>query len=212
MDELPLFPAPAPAVFSDAAATKALFAPVLARLADIVEVPDAALAGQTPCDGFDVSELRRHTLAWLQFMAAALNDPAGATDRLDPETWQLGPGEEPGDIVRGVAADLNAAIDAGAAAEVVAMSEARMPGAAVLGMMLGEYIVHGWDIATATGRTWDADAAAASPAREFLEGIVAPEHRGPESGFFGVEQVAPDGATEFERLLCFAGRDPQWRP
>ncbi|MEL6982749.1 MAG: hypothetical protein AAFO29_10035, partial [Actinomycetota bacterium] len=81
---------------------------------------------------------------------------------------------------------------------------------------------HGWDLAVATDRTWtpanaDSDGGdrfeeASVAALAFLETTVAPEYRGPDSGFFGHEVEAPVDATAFQRLLCFAGRQPDWSP
>ncbi len=141
-----------------------------------------------------------------------LNDPAGAAERLDPGTWNLGPQRRPADLVRQGAADIESAIDAGAASALIVMSQARMTGDAVLAMALGEYLVHGWDLAVSTGRSWEAADVAAEPALGFLHTTIAPGHRGPDSGFFDEEVTAPPEATAFERLLCFAGRHPDWAP
>ena len=210
--ELPVFPATAPAVFTDRAATNALFGPVFNDLAAVVAVDPNLLDGSTPCEGFTVGLLRNHALSWLQFFAAALNDPTGQTDRIDTETWQLADGQDPSGVVTEAAADISAAVEAGVADQLVVMSQARMSGDCVLAMALGEYLVHGWDLATATGRTWRATDDAAEAALAFLTVTVAPEYRGPDSGFFGHEIAAPEGATPFQRLLCFTGRDPQWTP
>ena len=86
-----------------------------------------------------------------------------------------------------------------------------MQGAAVLAMALGEYLVHGWDLAVSTGAEWQAPAGAAGPALAFLESTVSPEYRGPDSGFFGAEVQPAPGATDMEKLLCFSGRNPKWR-
>ncbi len=216
--ELPVFPATAPDVFADAEAVAALFRPVLAELAVVVDVADDQLDRPTPCADYDVAALRRHVLGWLQFFAAALGDPTGEAPRLDPEAWDLADGEDPGAIVTRAGDRIEAAIEAGVAAELVVMSQARMPGDAVLAMALGEYLVHGWDLATATGRPWapaggsPADEAAATAALAFLQSTVQPEYRGPDSGFFGHEVTASEGASAFVRLLCFGGRQPDWTP
>ncbi len=209
-EPLPVFPTTAPAIFQDQEATKALFRSVLADLAVVVEVDEAQLGSPTPCAGFTVSELRRHILAWLQFFAAALNDPKGESDRLDPETWSLAPDQRATAIVAQASTDIETAIDAGVASELVVMSQAQMSGDGVLAMALGEYLVHGWDLAVATGRSWSAAGEAAEPALEFLHSMVAPEFRGPDSGFFDAEVVAAADATSFEKLLCFGGRQPNW--
>ena len=211
-DQLPVFSATAPEVFSDPTAAKTLFEPVLSQLARMVEVHDDQLAHPTPCQSYAVADLRRHILGWLQFFAAALNDPSGAAKRLDPDTWDLGPDQLPAVVVRQAAADIERAIDAGAASALIVMSQARMAGDAVLAMALGEYLVHGWDLAVSTGRSWEAADVAAEPALGFLHTTIAPGYRGPDSGFFDEEVTAPPEATAFERLLCFAGRHPDWAP
>ena len=210
-DELPTFPATAPAVFSDGPATKALFDPVLDRLAGVVEFASDAVSAPTPCEAYDATQLRDHVLGWLQFFAAALNDPEGDRARIDPMTWTLAEdGGDPAAIVRAAKVDIAAAIDDGVAGRLVTMSQARMTGDAVLAMALGEYIVHGWDLSRSTGADWSADAAACEAGREFLLGTVAPEYRGKDSGFFDDEvEVGPD-ASALDRLLAFAGRDPDW--
>lgn len=213
--ELPIFPATAPVVFGDRAATRALFTPVLDQLAAVVGIDDELLQGPTPCDGFTVEQLRTHVLAWLQFFATSLAEATAAadsTERVDPETWRLAADQDPGAVVSAAAVQLLAAADAGAAEQLVVMSQARMTGDCVLAMALGEYLVHGWDLATATGQPWTTSDDAAEAALDFLKTTVAPEYRGPDSGFFGHEVPAPEGAGPFEQLLCFTGRDPQWTP
>ena len=209
-DDLPIFPTTAPEVFGDTTATKRLFAPVFEELATAVDVADDALALPTPCANYDVAALRRHVLAWLQFFAAALDDPAATAARPDPEVWDLGADDRPSELVRAAAERIAAAVDGGVADRLVVMSQARMAGDGVLAMALGEYLIHGWDLAVATGRPWSAADDAAIAALRFLEATVSPEFRGPDSGFFDAEVAVDDDASALDRLLCFAGRDPAW--
>lgn len=214
-NDLPVFPTTAPDDFRDVDVTVARFDAVFDRLAAVVDVPHEQLDGPTPCASFTVADLRRHVLAWLQFFAAALNDPTGSTTRIDTDTWDLPPSDDPAGIVRAAAGDIAAAVHAGVVDGLVVMSQARMAGDGVLAMALGEYLVHGWDLAVATGRDTTAQQAlddAAVPALAFLRTMVAPEYRGPDSGFFDAEVPAPPGASPLVRLLCFAGRDPDWAP
>lgn len=203
---LPIVPTSAPSVFRDRDVLPGLFADVLDRLAVVVDIHDDRLHGPTPCAGFDVAQLRRHVLGWLQFFAVALDDPAGG-DRPDPDAVELGD-RSASDLVRAARADIEAAIAAGVADELVTMTNSRMRGDGVLAMALGEYVVHGWDLATATGRPYGPPTAAIEPALAFLQGMVAPEHRGPDSGFFDVEVPVPADAPPLDRLLGFTGRDP----
>ncbi len=210
-EELPVFPTSAPAVFCDPDAAPNLFTAVLERLADVADVNDDQLDLPTPCAGFTVGELRRHVLGWLQFFAAALSDPAAETARPDPEEFVLDEGTAASEIVIDALAAIRQAIADDAAGQLVVMSGSRMAGDGVLGMALGEYIIHAWDLAMATGQPYTAPEEAVGPAHEFLEGMVAPEYRGPDSGFFDAEVPVPDDATPLEQLLGFAGRYPHWR-
>jgi uncharacterized protein (TIGR03086 family) len=210
--ELPIFPTNAPAVFSDPDATRTLFAPVMAALADVVELDDDQRSLPTPCAGFDAGQLQTHVLGWLDFFATALSDPPAGSPRPDADAFVLGADTSAAEVVRDAAARIDAAIADGVAGELVVMSASRMAGTGVLGMALGEYQVHAWDLARATGRSYEPCADAVGPAHEFLSGMVAPEYRGPDSGFFDHEVPVPDGAPAFDQLLGFAGRDPSWTP
>ncbi len=209
--ELPVFPAEAPPGLTDPASAIALLDPVLDDLASMVEIAEEDVDGPTPCRNYTVGQLRHHVLGWLQFFAAALNDPDGQSERIDPQS-PIPPDQDPAAIVRAAAGDIKAAIEAGVGRRLVVMSQARMRGDAVVAMALGEYIVHGWDLATATGRGWSVTDEAADQARIFLQATVAPEYRGEDSGFFGEEVRVADDAPALDRLLGFAGRDPDWRP
>lgn len=206
-DELPIFPAKAPDSMADPAAALALLQPVLSALAEVVDPTEEQLTLPTPCEDFDVAALRAHALGWLQFFAAALGDPAGETERPDPSSWTLGDASG-AEVVAQASANIAAAVQDGAWDAHVVMSQARMSGDAVVAMALGEYLVHGWDLATATGRPWPDFTVEAVPALEFLQATVQPEYRGPGSGFFDHEVSAPDDAGPLVRLLCFAGRHP----
>ncbi len=208
--ELPVFRTAAPAVFCDPDVVTGLFAEVLSRLAAVVDVDDDQLGSPTPCTGFTVGELRTHVLGWLQFFAAALTDPAAASPRPDPENFALGNGESARSVVDRALTAIHQAIAADAAGQMVTMSSSRMAGDGVLAMALGEYIIHAWDLAAATGRPFSAPDVAVEPAHEFLHGMVAPEYRGPDTGFFDAEVTVPDDASALDRLLGFAGRDPRW--
>ncbi len=208
-NELPLFPTNAPAIFSDPGATAKLFGEVLERLADVVELSDVDLGQPTTCDGFTLGDLQRHTLGWLQYFAAALSDPYAASSRPDPDTFELVGTQTANSIVANAQAVICTAIADGVSDEVVTMSSSRMAGDGVLAMALGEYIVHAWDLATATGRPYSVSDDAIQPALDFLRGMVAPEYRGPDSGFFGDEVEVSSDAPLLHKLLGFTGRNPE---
>jgi uncharacterized protein (TIGR03086 family) len=210
--ELPLFESTAPAALSNPEVSAHLFTEVLERLAAVVDLDTDQLDRPTPCAQFDVGQLRNHVLGWLQFFAASFADPGAASPRPDADAFALTDGERASVVVAKALAGIHRAIADGVAGEIVTMSSARMGGDSVLAMALGEYIIHAWDLARATGQPYEGPDAAIGPAHEFLRSTVAPEYRGPDSGFFDGEVGVPEGASALDALLGFAGRDPAWAP
>ena len=210
---LPYFPATAPAVFTGPpAGAMELLEPVLADLAVVVRRPSAAEARlPTPCDRFDVTALRDHVLGWVQFFAAALADPRCERPRPDPDAYRAGQDDrDPADVVRVAAASIAAAVRDGAGGGEVVLASSRMDGGAVLAMILGEYLLHGWDLARALDLPWSPAPDACEAALDFFRAMIAPEYRGGDAGSFGPEVPVAAGAGAFERLLGFAGRDLRW--
>ena len=84
-------------------------------------------------------------------------------------------------------------------------------------MYLAEMAAHAWDLAAATGQLGSLDPALAGTALDAARAMLKPEYRDAmEPGSpFGQEVAAPDGASPWERLAAFMGRDPgswQGRP
>jgi uncharacterized protein (TIGR03086 family) len=86
-----------------------------------------------------------------------------------------------------------------------------MPAAAMGLVAADEVLLHGWDLAAATGQTWSSDPAAVERCLGFVRDLAAgsPEVR---DGMFGPEVPVPADAPALDRLLGLAGRDPGWRP
>jgi uncharacterized protein (TIGR03086 family) len=185
---------------------------VLDDLAGLVATVGPDQAGRpTPCPDYDVAELRRHLLGWLPVFATALADPDG-TDRPDPNAYRApDDADEAAAQVKSSAARIAAALDDGVEGRPVRLLDGQLPGQAVVGMLTGEVIAHGWDLARATGHRWEPDQAACRAAAAALQGMLAPQFRGPGKPFGDEVPVGPD-AGPLERLLGFAGRDPNWTP
>lgn len=84
-----------------------------------------------------------------------------------------------------------------------------MPAAAVGSMMTAEFVLHGWDVAAATGQSLDV---APGLGEAVLEGVLAIAPMGREGGWFAAEETVPAGASAFDRALAASGRDPGWTP
>ena len=71
-----------------------------------------------------------------------------------------------------------------------------------------DLVLHGWDLARATGQDWEVPAAAAEQAGQFLAGFAA---QGREMGLFAEPVPVVAHATALDRALGLSGRDPAWR-
>ncbi|CRK55608.1 hypothetical protein [Alloactinosynnema sp. L-07] len=76
-------------------------------------------------------------------------------------------------------------------------------------MLYGELVLHGWDLAKATGQDFDIDPDLAKAALADAEEIAVMAR---EWAAFGAEVRVPDDASTVDRLLAVTGRDPNWRP
>jgi uncharacterized protein (TIGR03086 family) len=72
-------------------------------------------------------------------------------------------------------------------------------------------VLHGWDLARATGQDFRCAPADAEAVLGFAS-QAADDPAGPaRQGLFG-PVVVPADASTFDRALAMAGREPSWRP
>jgi uncharacterized protein (TIGR03086 family) len=76
---------------------------------------------------------------------------------------------------------------------------------------INEVVVHGCDIAVASGQRVRCPPAAVQAAYAFVRATVADSPQG-SPGMFGPPVEWPDDAPLLDRLLGLTGRDPGWRP
>jgi uncharacterized protein (TIGR03086 family) len=86
-----------------------------------------------------------------------------------------------------------------------------MPAAAAGTAGLNEVLIHGWDIAVATGQEYRPDPDTVRTCFDFGVAFAkgAPEAR---DQMYGPVVPVPEDAPLFDRLLGQAGRDPSWAP
>ena len=75
---------------------------------------------------------------------------------------------------------------------------------------LNELVVHGWDLARATGQACDAEQAAVAICIDFVESFDTPAND--DGGLFGPPVDVGDDADPLDRLVGLTGRDPNWTP
>ena len=181
--------------------------PATTRMATLVEgVPDDALDRPTPSGDFTVGDLLDHVGgAALAFAAAAVKRPLGPPP--EPSGGNLG-----ADWRVRIAADVRALGEAWRDPEAwtgtTGAGGVELPGEVAGVVGLDEMLVHGWDLAVATGQPAGYDGPG-------LDAVLAMVHQFREAGvpaLFGPEVPVPADAPMLDRVLGAAGRDPQWAP
>ena len=172
-----------------------LLEPVLGKTAGLIAnvAPDQS-GLPTPCPEFEVGQLVDHLDGWAAGFAARVTGQEAATD---PGEYRAGP--DP-------AAEFSTA-----AAQIAGAYRDGTPGSEQLpvGLLLMEFVTHGWDLATATGQPVPYSAAEAQAALDAGQQMLKPEYRGPGKTF-GAQVPVADDAGAVERLVGFLGRDPGW--
>jgi uncharacterized protein (TIGR03086 family) len=187
--------------------------PAADRMARLVAgVPDDALGGPTPCAELSVAALLGHVDGFAQaFTAAARKDlgpltgtPQGPPPDALPANWR-------GEAATHLAALADAWQDPAAWDGTTRAGGVDLPGAVAARVALDELVVHGWDLARATGQPFATDdaevEAVEATVRQFRDG-----NDGAIPGLFGPVVAVPAGAPPLDRLVGLTGRDPGWRP
>ena len=180
--------------------------PAARRLATLVEtVADRALDDPTPCERYRVGDLVDHIggLA-LAFRAAAVKKPLEGGASADAanlgDDWRAR-------IPRDLLAMAEAWRDPEAWTGMTAAGGVDLPGEVAGLVALDELVLHGWDLAKATGRP----AEYGGPGLEAVLGMVLHSRGSGADGLFGEEVPVPEDAPLFDRILGLAGRDPAWQ-
>ncbi|GAA0805474.1 TIGR03086 family metal-binding protein [Spirilliplanes yamanashiensis] len=158
------------------------------------------LGAPTPCAGWDVATVANHLRQVLTALHLAARDGT-----VPPELWER---DLAGADAAAIAAQAVAAWERPAAAAIV-MGPATMPAGVVAAMLSADLVLHGWDLARATGQDVACPPAAAEAAVAFL-GDFADQGRG--MGLFAAPVPVPADAGALDRALGLSGRDPAWTP
>jgi uncharacterized protein (TIGR03086 family) len=162
----------------------------------------------TPCAEWDVRTLVNHVVSENLWVAPLLQGRTieDVGDRFEGD--QLG--DDPvGAYERSAVSARSAAEEPGALQRPVAVSYGPVPGAEYLGHRLMDLLVHGWDLAAATGQDRTMDAEALDVLWPILEPQVPALAATP---FFGPPIRVVDERPLADRVLGALGRDAGWSP
>jgi len=175
-------------------------------------VTDDQLTAPTPCEKYTLGDLIDHVGGLAQaFTVAAAKDigpataqaPSGQSARLG-EDWRTRIPERLLDLVEAWRRP-----EAWEGTTRVAGLD--LPAGTVGKIALNELIIHGWDVARASGQPFDCDPRALAGSLEFLSMMATPGESAGRGGFFGPVIDVPDDAPTLERVIGLSGRDPSWQ-
>ncbi|MDP9847205.1 TIGR03086 family metal-binding protein [Streptosporangium lutulentum] len=152
------------------------------------------LGDPTPCDGWNVEALIEHLTTW----AGYGSELAARKEPFDGTPHQAGFAEQ-------MERTMAAWGEAGALDGTSYMAMTEMPAPVVGRLYLTELVLHGWDLARATGQE---PVVSEELATVTLEAVTMTAERGRAYGIMGPEVAVPASASTLERALAMSGRDP----
>jgi uncharacterized protein (TIGR03086 family) len=186
----------------------------IARLSRALDQTDALIARVRPeqatlptsCRAWDVRALVNHVV----------HDVRQFTARVSGAPWAPHDADVIGDdwvaVYRAAADALLAAWRReGALDGTVQLPFGEVPATWLVNQQIADLVVHGWDIARATGQPTDLDPELGQVALEWARENLRPQFRGGEGSgrAFGPEVPVPESAPLYDRLAAFFGRDPR---
>ncbi len=166
------------------------------------------LSGPTPCGEWDVRTLLNHLILWTSHSL----ERRAAGESVDSELMEYDFAAAP-DFATGYRAQLDRALAAWADPAVwdreLDMMGANTAAADVGALIIAELVLHGWDLAAATGQEYSVADRAAEAALQAVEANADLFRQ--YKGFAEPVPMAAD-APVLDRVLALSGRDPAWTP
>ena len=187
----------------------ALMAAAAAEAARVVAgVPGHPMDAPTPCDDWDLRTLVNHVILWTAYSAERRAHGESVAEDLMTKDFTADPG-----FAQDYAAQIDRAVtawsDPAAWERELGVMGSGTPAADVAAMLIAEMVLHGWDIARATGQEYAGDEAVAANVLATVEaqGELFRQYQG-----FAAIVPVEESATVLDRALSLSGRDPQWKP
>ncbi|MGP4021274.1 TIGR03086 family metal-binding protein [Saccharopolyspora sp. 5N708] len=181
-----------------------------AALVEIIRrIKPDQLDARTPCTDYDVRGLVNHLLFWGPSL-----EGAGRKEIVPPDGAEADVDLTGGDWAAALEAHLDRTVatwsEPGAWAGTTHMGgPTELPASLVGGMVVGELVVHGWDLAKATGQQLVVD----DDLVEYVHGEIAKTaEQGRQMGVYGPAVAVPDTSSTLDRTLGRTGRNPAWTP
>ncbi|WP_159766654.1 TIGR03086 family metal-binding protein [Streptomyces sp. HM190] len=173
-------------------------------------VADEELSAATPCPAYAVRHLLGHLLGLCVAFRDAARKDLGPTTDTDPGAAlpDIGPDWREA-LPRTLGELAEAWRDPAAWTGDTRAGGVPLPGAVAGAVAVNELVVHGWDLARATGQAYEPDPDALAASHAFLAASVGAPGR---DRIFGPVVPVPDDAPLLDRAIGLSGRDPNGKP
>ena len=166
------------------------------------------LTAGTPCTDWDLHTLLNHTILWTAYSAERRAYGESAAEDLMSKDFTADP-----DYAARYQEQLDKAVaawsDPAAWDRELTVMGNTTSAADVGAMLIMETVLHGWDVARATGQEYRCDEPLA---QALLKTVQAQADMFRQYQGFADEVNLPDSASAFDRALALSGRDPAWQP
>lgn len=152
------------------------------------------LDAPTPCDEWDVTTLLNHMLDTQRYFAGTARGEDVSPPSPNPPDDLIG--DDPDAAFDAARDDVASAYGAPGVIEKTGPS---------LGIAFSDLLLHGWDLARATGQDATMPAGLPEAAFEMIHGRFTDDQR---KGIFKAEVPVPADAPAQDKLLAYTGRDP----
>ena len=172
-------------------------------------VRDDQLPGPTPCEGRTLADLLDHVEGFsIGFAAAAAKTPRDDPPSADGSRLGADWRER---IPRRLDALARAWRDDAAWTGATRAGGVDLAGTDAGFFAIDEVVVHGWDVAAASGQRLACPPDVLEALHRYLSGFVAANPDG-VPGLFGAAVPVPESADLLDRIVGLTGRDPAWQP
>jgi uncharacterized protein (TIGR03086 family) len=185
--------------------------PAAQRMSDLVQgIPDDALGAPTPCTDYTIAGLLDHidrfalgfTAAATKSESAQAESPAGDEARLGDD-WRTR-------IPQHLAALAPAWRTPDALDGMTQAGGIPMPAAVAVVVALEELVVHGWDLARASGQPYGSSGDELEVVRGFISQFAGEGQEDLRGDAYKAPVKVPDSDSTLEHVVALSGRDPHW--
>ena len=174
----------------------------------VANVEAGQFGGPTPCTDWDVRALLNHLILWTSYSLEARAQGGSVGQELMDRDFAAEPG-----FAAGYRSQLDRALaawaDPAAWERELPVMGTPTPAADIAALNIAEMVLHGWDLAAATGQAYTVSDRAAAAALRAVEANA--ELFRQYKGFSDAVDVPPT-ASVLDQVLGLSGRVPSWTP